>query len=245
MSEINLGTAFLAGVVSFISPCVLPLIPGYISMISGVSFKELKDGSPGVDAAASTPAKAGLAAILFVVGFSIVFTLMGAFASGIGRPLAQYLPWFKKIAGILIMFFGLHIAGLLSIRWLNLHVQIPWNRLPTGPVGAFLMGLAFAVGWIPCVGPILAAILALATTEEAVFQGMLLLFVYSLGIGIPFILTGFSVGAFLRVFHRYGKYARYGAFLAGLLLVAIGALIFTDRLSVLIPVTSFFSRFSL
>lgn len=239
MGTVNFGIAFVAGVASFLSPCVLPLIPGYISMMSGLSLEELSaDSDPQ-----TLTQKVGIASILFVIGFSVVFTLMGAFASGLGSPLAAHLPIFKKAAGVLIVLFGLHASGLLPLRWLYYQKQIPLNRFSAGWLGSFLMGLAFAVGWIPCVGPILTAILALATTEGTAFRGMGLLLAYSLGIGIPFILTGFGVGAFLRFFRRYRTFMHYGEILAGGLLVIIGVLIFTDHLSAL-AAPPFFRRFA-
>jgi cytochrome c-type biogenesis protein len=237
---LNVPIAFAAGVASFLSPCVLPLIPGYISMISGMSLRELT-------AEADRPAvvrKAVFHSALFVGGFSLVFTLLGAFASGLGSPLAANLPWLKKAAGVVIILFGLHTMEVLPITWLYYQKRASFAGFKPGPLGAFLMGAAFAFGWTPCVGPILAAMLALAV-EGGVGRGMFLLFAYSLGIGIPFLLTAMGVGAFLKMFQKYKRFIRWGEIAAGALLVGVGILMFTDRFTVLAEFFSFFNRFAL
>ena len=230
VDTVGYGAAFLAGIVSFLSPCVLPLVPGYISFMSGLTLEELGHGAEP----ATGKRHAGWESIFFVLGFSTVFTLLGASASAAGEFLAAHMPLVTKAAGGIIILFGLHMTGIIHIPILYYHKRADAGAFKSGYLGSFLMGLAFACGWTPCIGPILSGILALAATRESVGQGMRLLFVYSMGLGIPFIITGFAVGTFMRFFARYKKYIRAGEVFAGLLLVAVGVLIFTDRLTALI-----------
>jgi cytochrome c-type biogenesis protein len=230
VDTVGYGASFAAGVVSFLSPCVLPLVPGYVSFMSGLSLEELSKGSkPG-----ATLRHAGWESLFFVLGFSLVFTAMGASASAAGEFLLAHLPVVSKIAGAVIVVFGLHMTGAITIPLLYMHKRADTAGFQPGYAGSFLMGLAFACGWTPCIGPILSGILALAATRETVGQGMRLLFTYSMGLGLPFIITGFAVGGFLRFFARYKKYIRAGEIFSGVLLIAIGALIFSDRLTWLI-----------
>ncbi|MFA6003761.1 MAG: cytochrome c biogenesis protein CcdA, partial [Elusimicrobiota bacterium] len=185
MPSVSLGAAFLAGLASFLSPCVLPLVPGYISFMSGLSVDEISAHCPAPEMTRRTV----LAAACFVLGFALVFTAMGASASFIGRLLSGHGPLLGRLAGVLVIGFGLHSSGMLTIPWLYRTKRIDSSGVAPGLVGAFVMGLAFAFGWTPCIGPILAAILTLAATQHSVGQGTALLFVYSLGLGIPFILT--------------------------------------------------------
>ena len=231
MNELNIGTAFLAGILSFLSPCVLPLIPGYISFISGLSLEELSTESA---LEIGVTKKAGWNALFFVAGFSLVFTLLGASATWAGQFLANYLNLFTKIAGIVIILFGLHTAGIVPIPWLYYEKRFQLSQLPSGILASFAMGLAFAFGWTPCIGPILSGILALAATQETIFRGTFLLFIYSLGLGIPFILTAFGIRKFLLFFSRYKKFIRYGEIFSGILLIFIGGLIFFSKLTLLI-----------
>lgn len=240
MNQISIGVAFIAGVLSFLSPCVLPLIPGYISFLSGLSLEELQSGSDR----RKIIKKAGLTSIFFVIGFSVVFISLGASASLVGKFLSVHLKILTKIAGILIVIMGLHLLGVLKIGWFNVEKRLKARRHSGSLLGAFLIGLAFAFGWTPCIGPILAGILTLAATQETVAKGMLLLAVYSAGLGIPFIITGFSVGLFTQFFQRYRRLIRWGEIVAGLLLIAIGVLIFTNNLTALLRfVPSFFYKF--
>ena len=228
--RVGYGASFVAGAVSFLSPCVLPLVPGYVSFMSGLSLEELSAGSkPG-----EFLRHAGWESIFFVLGFSIIFTALGASASAVGAFLLSHLPLVSKIAGAIIVIFGLHMMGAITLPLLYIHRRADAAKFQPGYLGSFLMGLAFACGWTPCIGPILSGILALAATRETVGQGMSLLFIYSMGLGLPFILTGFAVGGFLRFFRHFKKYIRAGEIFSGALLVAIGALIFVDRLALLI-----------
>ena len=240
-ATVSAWAALIAGIASFLSPCVLPLVPGYISFISGLSLEELCAPSHG-----RKSHNTGLISIFFVLGFSVFFTALGASASAIGRLLLAHMPVLSKAAGSVIIIFGLHTAGLLPIRWLYYERRFSAGGISPGYAGAFLMGLAFACGWTPCIGPILASILALAATQQTVGQGMLLLFIYSLGLGLPFVLTGFGVSAFLHFFSRYKRYIRQGEIAAGLLLILVGVLVATNRLTLLIQLLPrSFSRFAL
>lgn len=241
MEQLSIGIAFIAGLLSFLSPCVLPLMPAYISFLSGLSLEELRKGGRHSEVFK----KAGLASVLFVLGFSIVFVSLGASASVVGKFLDAHLKIFTKIAGILIVVLGLHLLGALKIGWLNVERRLKVKRFTPGPLGALLMGLAFAFGWTPCIGPILAGILALAATQKTLINGIFLLAVYSSGLGIPFIITGFGIAIFMRFFERYKRFIRWGEIIAGLLLIAIGTLVFFNNLTVLLKfVPSFFYKFA-
>ena len=239
---VGFGAAFFGGLVSFLSPCVLPLVPGYISFMSGLTLEELSAG--GDDK--TRLRHAGWESLCFVAGFSLIFTLLGATATTVGRVLAEQAPIVSKVAGAVVILFGLHLTGIMPIKWLYYQKRADTAAFKAGYVGSFFMGLAFAFGWTPCIGPILSGILALAATRETVGQGMALLFVYSLGLGVPFILTGFAVTRFMRFFLRYKKHIRTGEIVAGALLVSIGLLIFFDKLSWLNRFTpKFLERFLL
>jgi cytochrome c-type biogenesis protein len=230
--------AFMAGVLSFLSPCVLPLIPGYVALLSGRSLEELTRGETPRAVMRDTV----LRALLFGAGFTLVFTAMGASASAIGQLLSLYMSVFTKIAGILIILFGIHTTGLVQLRWLNYTRTMDTRHLTPGWVGAGLMGVAFAFGWTPCIGPILGSILAVAATQDTIGQGMSLLLVYSLGLGVPFVLTAVGMGTFIQWFARYRRFMRWGEIAAGILLILLGALVFTNQLTRLIqfvPATFF------
>ncbi len=241
MTEVNLLTAALAGLLSFLSPCVLPLIPGYISFVSGISLQDLRDTSS--DHRRLT--KAFFSSLWFVIGFSIVFIALGASATALGQLFLQRLEILKRVAGIVIIIFGLHLIGILRIPFLQYEKKLGVNQRPLNGLGALVVGAAFAFGWTPCIGPILAGILAVASTQETVWQGMLLLGVYSLGLGIPFLATSLGIQAFWRFFTRFRRYLRAVEVFSGLLLVVIGLLILTDRLGLLAQYLNVFNRFSL
>lgn len=227
-SFLALATSFGAGAVSFLSPCVLPLVPGYVSYVAGRSL-----GAPdpaGARRGGLVPLRLGL---FFVLGFSTVFVALGASATALGRLLLAYRYEANLAGGALIVLFGLLMTGLFRLPWLErdlrFHPDLPGGQ----PAAAYLIGLAFAFGWTPCIGPILAGILALAATQETVARGMFLLLVYSLGLGVPFLLTGFGINAFLSFFARYKRYILWGERFAGALLVGVGVLIFSNRLTAL------------
>ena len=240
MTDVSLIAAFAAGVLSFISPCVLPLVPGYLSFISGVSLDSMRSapaGASGAVAAAAAPPAASrqvfFASLAFVLGFSVVFISLGAAASTIGAVLMERLSLMGKIAGVLLIIFGLHTMGLLKISWLYKEKRIQTSSKPAGLAGAFVVGLAFAFGWTPCIGPILGTILALAADEGTLQRGVILLGVYSLGLGVPFLLTSLMVNQFFTAFAKIRRHYRMIEVTAGVLMVTVGVLIFTNRFTII------------
>ncbi len=220
--DIGLGIALLAGFLSFASPCVLPIVPGYLTFITGLSFDELSQGRSRSALLKSLP---------FVLGFSLVFIALGAGASALSVLLRSHLGLLKSIAGVGIMLLGLHLTGLVPIPGLSRERRLSGQNTPPGMVRAFVAGLMFAFGWTPCVGPILAAILALAATAETLSQGVLLLAVYSLGLGIPFILAAAFLNGFLATFGGLRAHLRRFEITSGVLLLVVGILIFSDKIS--------------
>ena len=218
MQNVSILAAFFAGVISFISPCVLPLVPAYISFISGLSIQELTQGEEKIKGVLLNSA-------LFVAGFSLIFIGLGASATLVGQFLLSKMDLLAKVAGVIVVIFGLHTAGLFKIRFLNYERRFQ-SKKRIGPLSSFVVGLAFAFGWTPCVGPILAGILAVASTQETVRQGIFLLSSYSLGLGIPFILTGVGINRFFAIFGRLKRHLRWVEIISGGLLVVVGVLIF-------------------
>jgi cytochrome c-type biogenesis protein len=285
--DVSIFTAFLAGLISFLSPCVLPLVPGYISMLSGIGVEQLKEGK--------TP-RAGLltSALAFVLGFSAVFITFGASASAVGSFLLRNRSALAPIAGALIILFGLHLTGLLAkiavrvgllvgavlvafgfllvarpgllghsvkpvdffavslifllgpsmTRWLNRDVRFQKLGGQPGVASGFLMGFAFAFGWTPCIGPILASVLAVAATRETVGQGVFLLACYSAGLAIPFLLTAVGIGSFLKFYQKFRKHLHTVEVFSGALLLVIGVLIYSNRLTWLSGKLTFLNTFS-
>jgi cytochrome c-type biogenesis protein len=226
--------AFFAGVLSFVSPCVLPLIPGYLSYISGVTLDEMQGtGASGAATIAASRRRVLIASIFFILGFSVVFVSLGAAASAVGEFLVQRLRLLSKIAGIVVILFGLHTMGLLRINWLYSEKRVQVDRKPRGVFGAFLVGLAFAFGWTPCIGPILAGILAIAAAQDTVWKGIQLLAIYSLGLGIPFLLTALAINRFFSAMARIRKHYHAIELASGLLLCVIGVLIFTNKFTII------------
>ncbi len=285
--DVSIFAAFVAGLVSFLSPCVLPLVPGYVSMLSGIGVEQLKQGQAP---------RGGLlkSSLAFVSGFSIVFVTFGASASAVGSFLLRNRNLLAPLAGAVIVLFGLHLMGwlgripvkvglaigiilvaaaglwawlfsesghrllpvqLISVslifllgpilsRWLNRDVHFRHLGGQPGAWGGFLMGFAFAFGWTPCIGPILATVLGLAATRDTIAQGVFLLAVYSAGLAIPFILTALGIGQFLRFYQRFRRYMHMVEVFSGILLLGIGGLIFVNRLTWLSGKLAFLNRFS-
>lgn len=229
MESISILTAFSAGVFSFISPCVLPLIPAYISFISGISVEDLQEGGDSRGRAA----RVFVLTLIFVLGFSTVFVLMGAGASFVSKILFTNRVMFNRIAGTLIIVLGLHMIGVFRIGFLEYEKRFQIRENPLGALGVYLIGAAFAFGWIPCIGPILGAILALAAQKGNVGQGVLLLSSYSLGLGLPFLATGLAINAFMGFYRRIRRHLRKIEITAGVFLVLIGLLIFLDMFALL------------
>jgi cytochrome c-type biogenesis protein len=284
---VSVFAAFVAGLVSFLSPCVLPLVPGYISMLSGIGVEQLKEGQ--------TP-RAGLltSALAFVFGFSIVFITFGASASAVGSFLVRNRSLLAPLAGALIILFGLHLIGWLSkisvragfvigiilvaagvalnlrpgiagyalkavhfysvaiifllgpamTRWLNRDVHFRNLGGQPGIVSGFLMGFAFAFGWTPCIGPILAGVLAIAATRETIGEGVFLLACYSAGLAIPFLITALGIGGFLKFYQRFRRHLHTVEVFSGVLLIAVGGLVFMNRLIWLSGKLTFLNKFS-
>lgn len=285
--EVTAFTALLAGLVSFLSPCVLPLVPGYVSMLSGIGVEQLQQGK-------GSRAELIRSSLAFIVGFSIVFVSFGASASAVGTFLLQNKSYLAPVAGALILLFGFHLIGwlakvsirvgavigvvlllagiaisfapqfslwnirpihLISVslifligpvltRWLNRDLHFRNLGGQPGMVSGFLMGFAFAFGWTPCIGPILGAVLALAATQETVTRGIFLLVAYSAGLAIPFFLTAVGIGQFLKFYQRFRRYIHMVEVLSGVLLLAIGGLIFMNRLTWLSGKLAFMNCFS-
>jgi len=285
--EVSVFAAFIAGLVSFLSPCVLPLVPGYISMLSGIGVEQLKEGQAP---------RGGLlaSALAFVFGFSIVFISFGASASAVGAFLVRNRSLLAPLAGALIVLFGLHLIGWLGkisvkvglgtgillvvagtililrpglggiavkgvqlysvaiifllgpalTRWLNRDVHFRRLGGRPGAVSGFLMGFAFAFGWTPCIGPILATVLAVAATRETIAQGVVLLAFYSAGLAIPFLVTALGIGGFLRFYQRFRRHLHTVEVFSGVLLLAVGGLVFVNRLTWLSGKLTFLNKFS-
>jgi len=231
--------AFFAGVLSFLSPCVLPLVPGYVSLISGASVEELQ--SPERRMLRTVM----LHSITFVLGFSVVFVALGAVATGVGQVVNEYHALLSKIAGIVVIIFGLHLTGVLKIKALYADKRLHDVKGGASAVGSFAVGFAFAFGWTPCIGPILATILVFAGAQETVWKGTLLLAVYSLGLAVPFLLTSLGVDRFLAFYGRFRRHLHAVEVLSGVLLIAIGVLIFLNNLRLLSGYLSFLNRFAL
>jgi len=288
MTDVPLAGAFLAGLVSFLSPCVLPLVPGYISMLSGVGMEQLRKGE--VPTSGLLPS-----ALAFVAGFSAVFISFGASASAVGSFLIQHRALLAPVAGALILLFGLHLIGALTklhlragmilgvllvalgvasilrhaplfaglgaahffslsligffgpamARWLNRDVHLRSKSTQPGIWSGFLLGFAFAFGWTPCIGPILATVLALAATSDTIARGVLLLAVYSAGLAIPFLLTALGIGQFMAFYKNFRKYLHAVELFSGALLLFVGGLVFVNKLTWLSAKLSFLNRFSL
>jgi cytochrome c-type biogenesis protein len=286
--EVSIFAAFVAGLVSFLSPCVLPLVPGYISMLSGIGVEQLKEGQAP---------RAGLlgSALAFVFGFSIVFITFGASASAVGSFLVRNRNLLAPLAGALIVLFGLHLVGWLAkitvrvglvigvimvalgvalsmrpgllgasikavqvyalsvifllgpsmTRWLNRDVHFRNLGGKPGALSGFLMGFAFAFGWTPCIGPILASVLGIAATRETVSQGVFLLACYSAGLAIPFLVTALGIGGFLKFYQRFRRHLHTVEVFSGVLLLAVGGLVFFNRLTWLSGKLTFLNKFSL
>lgn len=221
MQELSFAFALLAGALSFLSPCVLPLVPGYVSFVSGVAFEELD--RPGAQR------RVLLSSLAFIFGFSAVFIAFGATATALGQTLSANQSWLTGVAGLLVVVFGLHTAGLITIPLLYREGRVHLRERPPQWWAPILIGAAFAFGWTPCVGPILAGILTLASGQDTVWRGILLLSVYSLGLGIPFMLVAWGLSRFYGFFDAIKPHMGKINLMSGLLLVVIGLLIATDQ----------------
>ncbi len=226
--DVTTVVALTAGLFSFISPCVLPLVPSYLSFVAGMSLQELKTGQMAQARRAIV-----LNAVLFILGFSMVFITLGASFSLFGQLLLGSIGLVRKVGGILIIVFGLNIAGILRLPFLMRERRLQLEKRPAGYVGSVLVGVAFGAGWTPCIGPILGSILTLAGTSATGGRGVTLLGVYSLGLGVPFLLSALALDRFSRFVHRFHPYMRWVELGSGLFLVLIGVMLFTGYLTLL------------
>jgi cytochrome c-type biogenesis protein len=243
--DISLWMAFFAGLVSFLSPCVLPLVPGYVSFISGVSVEQIQAANEDPRHLIGLRYRIFINAFLFVAGFSLVFVLLGATATWIGSFLSARLGFLTRVAGLVLIFFGIFKLGL--IRWLFLlgerRVDLRWRG--RGWFGALVLGACFAFGWTPCIGPVLGAILAYAGTLTHSTQGIVLMAFYSVGLGVPFLLTAAGIHRFMRFFGRFKRYLGLVEKATGAVLIVLGVMMMTDTLTLIPGYLSFLNRFAL
>lgn len=238
VQQISMVAAFLAGLLSFVSPCVLPLVPSYISYITGLSLEQLSDAAERQRFRSAILTNS----LLFVAGFSAVFISFGASASLIGQWLITYQDFIRKIGGVLIIIFGLYLVGALNLKFLSTEKRFHFNSRPAGYLGSFLIGIAFAAGWTPCVGPVLGTILLYASTTNSLLTGVALLTAYSLGLALPLLLTALGVDRFLAYFQQMRAYLWGVSVVSGLFLVIVGGLIYANSLS---TITSFLERYGI
>ena len=239
MHEVGIPAAFLAGLVSFLSPCVLPLVPGYVSLISGVGIEELKAQETAL------LRKVMLNSIAFVLGFSLVFVTLGALSTEVGRLAVEYKSTLARVAGVLVIVFGLHLTGILRIKALYADKRLHNVKGGNTPWGAFVIGFAFAFGWTPCVGPILSGILLIAAAQNSVAKGILLLTVYSLGLAVPFLLTAVGIERFMKFYSGFRRHMHVVEVASGVLLIALGGLLIFGKFTLLSRYFSFLNRFVL
>jgi cytochrome c-type biogenesis protein len=231
--------AFLAGLISFLSPCVLPLVPGYVSLISGAGVEELKS------AQSQLRRRIIINSLAFILGFSVVFIALGAGATAIGQTLGPNKHWLARVAGVIVIIFGLHLTGIFQIKWLLQDARMHGLKAKGTLIGAFVIGFAFAFGWTPCVGPWLAAILTLAAGEETATRGILLLGIYSLGLAVPFLLTSLLMERFLKFYSRFRSHMHALEVGGGGIMIALGVLLVIGRFTLISSWLSFLNRFAL
>jgi cytochrome c-type biogenesis protein len=231
--------AFIAGLFSFLSPCVLPLVPGYLSLISGAGLEELKTPQ------AQLMRRVMINSVAFIVGFSVVFIALGLAATEVGQVLGIYKRTLARIAGVVIILFGLHLTGIFKIKALYTDARLHGVKGSSTPVGAFVIGFAFAFGWTPCLGPILSGILAVAAEQSTLAKGALLLGVYSLGLAVPFLVTALLMERFLKFYSRFRSHMHALEVASGGLLIALGVLLVIGRFTLISNWLSFLNRFAL
>jgi len=226
MKDVSFPLAFLAGVLSFLSPCVLPLVPSYVSFITGVSFEDLTGAADRKRIRTLTITNS----LAFIAGFSAVFIALGASSSVIGRIFFEYQNAIRIIGGIIIIIFGIFIAGFLKLGFLMRDIKMHVSGKPAGYIGTFVIGMTFAAGWTPCIGPILGSILLYAGTKGSAVYGIQMLAVYSLGLSIPFFMSSLAINSFLSYSKKIQKYMRTIMIISGMLLIIFGIMLLTNRL---------------
>ena len=225
MNDVSFSLAFFAGLLSFLSPCVLPLVPSYISFITGVSFEDLKDSEDRKRVRFLTITNS----LAFIAGFSLIFIALGASSSVVGRFLFEYQDWIRIIGGILVIFFGLFVSGVLKLDFLTRERKFHLTGKPAGYIGTFFVGMTFAAAWTPCIGPILGTILVYASSKGSAVYGFKLLSVYSLGLALPFFLSSLMFNSFLSYSGKIRRYMRVIMMVSGLLLIVFGLLLLTNN----------------
>jgi cytochrome c-type biogenesis protein len=239
MTNLSLPAVFVAGLISFLSPCVLPLVPGYVSLISGVGVEELKSQE------AHLFRKVMLNSAAFIMGFSIVFIALGAISTEVGQFLAQYKSLLARVAGAVIIVFGLHLTGIFQIKALLADTRLHSLKGGSSAWGAFVIGFAFAFGWTPCVGPILAVVLGFAAAQDTVWKGIFLLAIYSAGLAVPFLLTSLGIERFLKFYNRFKFHMHAVEVASGVLLIFLGGLLVLGRFTIISGYFAFLNRFAL
>ncbi len=232
MSNVGILIALTAGILSFLSPCVLPLVPSYLTFVTGMSLEDLQEG---VDRRTTL-----IHSLLFVAGFSLVFILLGASASFLGQFFKEYQVWIARVGGLVIIVLGLHLTGVLKLTPLLREKRMQLNDKPAGYLGTIGVGAAFAAGWTPCIGPVLGAILTYGFSQKTMWAGVGLLTVYSIGLAIPFLISALVLDWFLQAFKRFRKYMRLVEILSGGLIILLGLLLLTGSFTLL---TGWLTRF--
>ncbi|MBZ5656751.1 MAG: cytochrome c biogenesis protein CcdA [Acidobacteriia bacterium] len=233
------AAVFVAGLISFLSPCVLPLVPGYVSLISGVGVEELKAQEGHLFR------KVMLNSSAFIIGFSIVFITLGAISTEVGQFLAMYKSLLARVAGAVIIIFGLHLTGIFQIKALLADTRLHSLKGSSSAWGAFVIGFAFAFGWTPCVGPILAVVLGFAAAQDTVWKGIFLLAIYSAGLAVPFLLTSLGIERFLKFYNRFKFHMHAVEVASGVLLIFLGGLLVLGRFTMISGYFAFLNRFAL
>jgi cytochrome c-type biogenesis protein len=227
--NVSIFVALSAGIISFLSPCILPVIPSYLAFITGISLEELSQQ----ESLRRVRKKVIANSLMFILGFSILFIALGASATFIGKFLYKNIRWFEIIGGVLVIVLGLHFAGIFRLKFLDREKKIHLKKKPLGYLGTCLVGMAFGAGWTPCVGPILGAILAMAATTQDILQGIILLVFYSAGLGIPFLLSAIILHKFFEYFKTIRKYFKVISIVGGVLLIIVGILLISGYFSTL------------
>lgn len=223
--------ALVGGILTFLSPCILPLIPVYLAYITGLSVKELKDNQNGINISINS--------IFFVFGFTLVFSIFSVLLFILSLGLSGFKIWFSRIGGLIVILFGLHLTGILKLNFLNFQLKAEIKPKTSGILSSFLLGVAFGGGWTPCVGPILSGILMMSTQSDKIIKAIVQLILYSLGIGIPFILTGVFLNKMITLFNFFKKHSKIIEIISGIFLIILGILIITGWINLL---SSYFSK---
>ena len=224
MTELSYFYVITAGLLSFLSPCVLPIVPGYLCFMAGTSLDKIDLNAREIKR------DVFYYSLCFVIGFSTVFIILGASATVISGLMFEYLDYLRVAGGIIIIIFGVHFMQLIQIPLLNQELRVQVQNYKPGVVGSYIIGLSFAFGWTPCIGPILGSVLSVAASSDTISQGVFLLFLYSMGLGIPFLLAAYAIGSFLNFFSKIKKHMRTVEIVTGLLLILFGILILTNRI---------------